>query len=73
MVSFSFVGAGATGLEIFAGTGAGAFALLASFFFGSAWAELRDDGAAALTVLRAVAVLPAAGVFVVVFVAIKKF
>jgi hypothetical protein len=59
-------------LETFAGAGAGVFALFASFFFGSAWAELRDDGAAALTGFGAVAVLRAV-VFVVVFVAIKKF
>jgi hypothetical protein len=69
-------------LETFAGAGAGVFALFASFFFGS-WAELRDDGTESLTGplgdalavagLRAVAVLRAAVVFAVVFVAIKKF
>ena len=61
--------AAAAGFEIF--TGAGAFALFVSFCFGSAWAGLGEE--TALTGLRAVAVLRAAVVLVVVFVAIGKF
>src|SRR5437764_13146851 len=70
-VSLGLGGASAgSAFETFAG--AGVFALFGSFRFGSAAAELRD-GAAALTDLRAVAVLRAAVVLVVVLVAIKKF
>ena len=56
----------------FSGAGPAALAAFVSFFFGSAAVELRDE-AVALTGLRAVAVLRAAVLLLVVFVAIKKF
>ncbi|MEY2501771.1 MAG: hypothetical protein QOI07_2105 [Verrucomicrobiota bacterium] len=73
MVSFTFAGLEVVSeWETFGGGSACAFALLASFFFGSGSDVPRDD-AAALAGLRAVAVLRAAVVLLVVFVAIKKF